>query len=76
MQVDLLNLQGSGPTINAKCTFVPLSCFYLLLVCLCTLYICSDYLFKLVLFGNSGVGKAYLLLWFMVSHCLFASHVH
>jgi len=34
-------------------------------------YLCSDYLFKLLLIGDSGVGKSCLLLRFAVSYLLF-----
>lgn len=35
------------------------------------LVLCSDYLFKLLLIGDSGVGKSCLLLRFAVSYLLF-----
>ena len=39
--------------------------------------LCSDYLFKLLLIGDSGVGKSCLLLRFAVSHLsCFVFHVH
>jgi GTPase SAR1 family protein len=37
----------------------------------CSVISCSDYLFKLLLIGDSGVGKSYLLLRFAVSIFLF-----
>lgn len=37
------------------------------LVCICVMLSLSDYLFKLLLIGDSGVGKSCLLLRFAVS---------
>lgn len=43
------------------------------LMLLSTLLICSDYLFKLLLIGDSGVGKSCLLLRFAVSNFISLS---
>lgn len=48
---------------------LPISCFWLELHCV----FCSDYLFKLLLIGDSGVGKSCLLLRFAVSSDFWAS---
>ena len=65
---------------NISVTYLLLHFIYILSSTQCLFVSCSDYLFKLLLIGDSGVGKSCLLLRFAVSawpfyHFLFILNI-
>jgi len=76
MQVAVHEGDGNGTIVNTcvllenkwyPCSILDLSISQFLSGNLCILFCSSDYLFKLLLIGDSGVGKSCLLLRFAVS---------
>ena len=56
--------------VNSKRMILPHCVCVCVCVYVCLFPACSDYLFKLLLIGDSGVGKSCLLLRFAVSYKL------